>query len=256
MGAMVAGVASEHELEEEKADRCREKGTSTAKGGPCHAHAGGYPAREHEPEVAGDHRTPQPRGDRDSPASRAGAAREGGGVMAVMHRNIREETRVRSESERTKREARQNAEAERAAAADAQLEREVEAEMLAEREARETEAALPEPERTERRLRRMELENTSGVQAVLVKHPARPRGWACAREKVAARWRAETEAEREQRERADGTFKRRQEWERVQAAIAAKRDTDLRAERERHDKAIEAINQAAESALEKLGARP
>ena len=176
--------------------------------------------------------------------------------MPVLHRGGREERIAEGEAASRKREAREQAEVQAAERATARLEAEVEKEMLAELEAREREAAMSDAERTERRLRMVEMERVNGVEAVLVKHPARPRGWALAREAVQARWRREAEQEREKRERKDGTLKRRQEWEQDQAAIAAKFDADLRAERERHETTSQRIREGAEDARQKLGDRP
>ena len=82
-------------------------------------------------------------------------------------------------------------------------------------------------ERTERRLRTVELERTEGILAAVVKHPPRPRGWALAREAIAARWRQEAEDERRARERQDGTLARRERHDQAVQAIHEKREGDL-----------------------------
>ena len=103
--------------------------------------------------------------------------------------------------------------------------------MRAELEARQAEAKLTPEERTERRLRGARRPVTEQLSAP----PARPRGWALAREAVAAKWRREDEEERVERERKDGTLARRERYDQAVQAIAEKRDADLQAERERHD---------------------
>ena len=172
--------------------------------------------------------------------------------MAVLHRGGREERIAEGEAASRKREAREAAEAEANRRAGARVLAEAEEYLLAERKRIEAEAALTEGERTERRFRELERP----LSERLISQPARPRGFWQACETVKARWRREAEQERAKQERKNGTLKRRQEWEQAQAAIAAKLDADLRAERERHEQANQRIREGAEDARQKLGERP
>ena len=171
--------------------------------------------------------------------------------MAVLHRRGQEQL-AREYPDAAKRKAREQAEAERGAREWEQLTAEAEREMLAELEAAKAKAAIPEQERTRRRI--AELERPLSER--LIPRPPAPRGHAMAREAVLRRWRREEQEQRVERERKDGTLKRRQEWDQAQAAIADKLAADLRAESERHETANQRIRQGAEDAQQKLGDRP
>ena len=151
-----------------------------------------------------------------------------------------------------KKRARREAEAEAARLAQERLEIEVEAEMVEERKAAEAEAAMTPEERTERRLRGLELP----LSAQLARRPGRPRGWACAREAVAARWRREAEQEREQRERKLGITDRQAKWDKRRQEIEDARAGRIREAVELCREGEQAARGRAETELAELGDRP
>ena len=86
--------------------------------------------------------------------------------------------------------------------------------------------------------------------------PPKENGYYLALEEIRAEGRAKEHEEREQRERADGTLRRRREWEQAHAAIEQKRAAYLQAENERHQAAQQQIREHSEDALTKQGERP
>jgi len=91
---------------------------------------------------------------------------------------------------------------------------------------------------------------------LVVPQPPRPDGWGLALEAVRREDEAKEREEREKRERADGTLRRRREWEQAHAAIEQKCAADLQAENERHAAAQRRIREHSEDAQQKLGDRP
>ncbi len=153
--------------------------------------------------------------------------------------------------EAKEREARK-AEIARAQRYEAKLEAEVEQEMLAELAEREAEALVSPTEKMERRLAQLE----SGPSAIPAKGPSHPKGWAIARENVAARWKREAQEQREQRESDLGITKAREVWESRSSGILAARDESIREARERCLVTQQAARERCDKQLAELGDRP
>ena len=172
--------------------------------------------------------------------------------MAVLHGNWRKEEYARSERDRQRREAEQRATEERGAREWERLKSEVRADLEAKAEVRAAEAT--------RLVRMGPAELAAHYQRqqteIPTPPPPRPNGWWLAVEEIKREQADSAREQREEHEHADGTIARRENWDAAQAAIAAKLDTDLQAERERHEKAMKGINRDAQAALEQLGARP
>ncbi len=171
----------------------------------------------------------------------------------ALSRSVIENVRPAWQGESDRRRERQKAEAEANRRAGEQRLAEAESYLLGERARLDAEEALSPQERTERRLRELEVRPMAAPAAGA---PAQPRGFWVACEQVKARWRAENEQERAELEAKAGI----PAWEKRRAEIDARRETAIRQARERCQKQLRESEQAAQeradNELAELGERP